>query len=211
MYCFWPFTETILKTISQTVLWEDMKSHSLPLHKKDVMSHSCRQVNTPVWIKKQTNKQKKKTCYVNSTQILVNWHHDEDTDNTNVLVYEDVDYGVDLCERVQSGCPITIIQFEPWRQRQHYPLIVMESSALETWGHKGWRKVSLKSSLGIELDICMMEEHPQTKAQYSVSSPLHIAVCMRGSYGNTPHPPLCESFRCSKGWNFAPALICLWR
>ena len=45
----------------------------------------------------------------------------------------------------------------------------------------------------------------------SVHSLFHTAVCMQGSCANSPHHPLCESFRCREGGNLAPALICLWR
>ena len=41
------------------------------------------------------------------------------------------------------------------------------------------------------------------------TSAIHTVVCMRGSCANSPHLPLCESFRCGEGGNFAPALICL--
>ena len=43
------------------------------------------------------------------------------------------------------------------------------------------------------------------------SSFFHTAVCMRGSCGNSPHPPLCQSFRCGESLYLAPPLICLWR
>ena len=45
----------------------------------------------------------------------------------------------------------------------------------------------------------------------SVTSPIHNVFCMQGSCANSPHPPLCESFRCGVGGNFVPALIHLWR
>ena len=41
------------------------------------------------------------------------------------------------------------------------------------------------------------------KLQSRISNPIYTAVCMLGSCANSPPPPLCESFRCGEGWNFA--------
>lgn len=90
-------------------------------------------------------------------------------DNTNDLVYGKAQ----LWSRCMSKGAVWLschnIQFEPSRQTALSSYCHGEQ-CLWDLKHKGWRKVSLKSCLRIELDICVVEELPQRKASCSVSA-----------------------------------------
>ena len=66
------------------------------------------------------------------------------------------------------------------------------------WTHS----VTLQTKAG-QIDT----EYTAWAMRHSGSRPIHTNVCMLHSL----HPPLCESFWCDEGWDFAPALIRLLR
>ena len=47
---------------------------------------------------------------------------------------------------------------------------------------------------------------PENPCVWDISCPSHAALWVQGSCANSPHPLLCQSFRCGEGWNFAAAL-----
>lgn len=79
-----------------------------------------------------------------------------------VQCMEPLNCGADVCERVQSGFLVTTFSLSP-EDRDSVIRLLSWRVVPGDLRHKDWRKVGFKSSLVIELDICMMLEHPPRK------------------------------------------------